>query len=213
MNKTILIVLVVLNLISNTSANGKGVLTFKSLKCTFSEKFYYPNASCSVKSFDRQTSTVNTQLIFKTPMRSLIVWWILTFLLILHKLKHFFLSILHPQYDAELQFKFNTVYRTVLKGRGDWCKVVANPDGDNLRKQAINLLRAVDEILARPCPIERIIISNFTFHSEVMTDIFPSGDYKMQMKLFDGNKEWMNNSTVMFSFDSANKNAFIGLGR
>lgn len=69
----ILILSVLLNLILNIAADGKGVLTFKSLKCTFSPKFYYPNASCSVKSYNRLTSTVSAIGVFRAPMSSVIV--------------------------------------------------------------------------------------------------------------------------------------------
>lgn len=122
-------------------------------------------------------------------------------------------NLISSQYNGELQFKFNTAYRTVLKGKGDWCNIVADPEQNSLRKQLIQLLKAVDEVLARPCPIGQFNVRNFTFHSEVMNDIFPSGDYKLQIKLFDENKESMNNSTALFSYESANKNAFVGLGR
>lgn len=117
-----------------------------------------------------------------------------------------------PQFDAELQFKFNTAYRTALKGKGNWCEIVKDPERTPITQQLAKLMRAFDPDLLKPCPLDEFVIRNFTFHSEVMTQIFPSGDYKFLLKLFNKDMETMNNTTVVINFASSNQKSFVGRG-
>lgn len=48
-------------------------MTFKLLKCNYNEKFYYPNATCSIKSYDRKTKTINVFGLLKQPFDVLLV--------------------------------------------------------------------------------------------------------------------------------------------
>lgn len=49
---------------------------------------------------------------------------------------------------------------------------------------------------------------NFTFHSEVMLSVFPTGDYKMIFQMYDKLDRPIVNVTIVANFKSSNRDSF-----
>lgn len=82
-----------------------------------------------------------------------------------------------------------------------------------LSLQFIKILAAYSSELVKPCPVNKISISNYTFDPEVLSlSVFPSGDYKFITRVFDKNQEQIQNSTLIISFSSTNEKPLMGFG-
>lgn len=127
-----------------------GFVHFKSLKCVGSEKFVHSNLTCFAKSYSRNLSTINFQIIFKMPINELIVSCAIlsTHLEILKS------SFLCTKIESTLLFKYGTIYRQVMTiPKLDYCQYIKVTAKENmLMYQLVRIIKAADPTIVHDCP-------------------------------------------------------------
>lgn len=175
----------------------------KSVRChNFSRKFIFPNASCFAKSFNRSFSTSTVILTAKKPL--------FNFTVSSHRFqvsKLFNVNLIRLQVDAQLLFKYGTIYREVLHmEKIEICELTKYAT-NKLVAQIMDLIMDNAPELIHPCPYKGVRMKHLYVKTSTLISLFPTGDYKL-LGQFHLKNQLLFGTTTFLSIDSPNKDTF-----
>ncbi|CAO1324870.1 unnamed protein product [Diamesa serratosioi] len=147
---------------SNRSSVHTQIHRFTKVECSNSVNKTFVKGYCFVKAYSRNYASLNFGGLLIRTLTKLYV-------------------------ELTTYYRYGTVYKQIIRTpRVEWCSFMDGNDQNIMMRMVVDLIRDSAPALLKKCPYSGDYkISNLTFNTDRFQSIFPSGNYKMELWMYD----------------------------